>query len=64
MSHHFIDRFCHEDSCVHRLDARVKTLLVLVFLVVQVSTPPPHLQAFVFYMLTMIYLQSAMEEAH
>ena len=49
MSHRFIDRFCHEDSCVHRLDARVKTLLVLVFLVVQVSTPPPHLQAFVIY---------------
>ena len=49
MSHHFIDRFSQQDSFVHRLDARVKILLVLVFLLVQVSTPPPHLHAFAVY---------------
>ena len=49
MGHGFIDRFSRLDSCVHRLDARTKIVLALLFVVLVVTTPPTHLLTFVIY---------------
>jgi len=49
MEHGFLDRYCGIDSPVHRLDPRAKVILVASFAVTVVSTPPPHLLAFVVY---------------
>lgn len=37
MHHHHIDRFAHQDSPIHRLDARAKLLAVLAYTVVLIS---------------------------
>ena len=39
MHHHHIDRFAYQDSLIHRLDARAKTLAVLAYSVVLISLP-------------------------
>lgn len=39
MHHHYIDRLAYQDSPIHRLDPRSKTLAVLVYSVVLVSLP-------------------------
>ncbi len=49
MEHGFIDRYGNLDSCVHRLDARVKILSAFSFIILAVTTPPKHLLAFVIY---------------
>lgn len=49
MEHNFLDHYSSLNSPVHRLDPRVKLLLVLLFVVLVVSTPPTHLLAFVVY---------------
>lgn len=49
MEHGFLDRYSGIDSPVHRLDPRAKVILVAAFAVTVVSTPPPHLLAFVVY---------------
>ena len=49
MGHGFIDRSSRLDSHVHRLDARTKILVALLFVVLEVSIPPQHLLTFVFY---------------
>lgn len=49
MGHEFIDRFSRLDSCVHRLDARTKTIFALLFVVLVVTTPAQHLLTFVIY---------------
>lgn len=40
MHHAHIDKFAYQDSPVHRLDSRVKFLVVLIFTVVVLSLPP------------------------
>jgi cobalt/nickel transport system permease protein len=49
MGHGFIDRSSRMDSHVHRLDARTKIIIALIFVVLEVSIPPQHLLAFVIY---------------
>ncbi len=49
MEHGFLDRYSALESPAHRLDPRAKTLLVLTFIIVAVSTPPNRLLAFVVY---------------
>jgi len=49
MGHGFIDRSSRLDSYVHRLDARTKIILSLLFVILEVSIPPRHLLAFVIY---------------
>ena len=49
MEHGFFDRYSGLDSPAHRLDPRAKVILVMVFVVSVVSTPPSHLLAFVVY---------------
>jgi cobalt/nickel transport system permease protein len=39
MHHAHIDKFAYQDSCVHRLDSRVKFIIVLVFTAVVISLP-------------------------
>lgn len=49
MKHGFLDCDNSIDSPAHRLDPRTKIILVTVFTVTVVSTPPPHFLAFVIY---------------
>ena len=49
MEHGFLDRYGSLDSPLRRLDARAKVLAALAFVLAVVSTPPPHLLAFVIY---------------
>ncbi len=49
MGHGFIDRFSRMDSCIHRLDARIKIVLTLLLIILAVTTPPQRLLAFVIY---------------
>ena len=49
MEHSFLDRYSDRDSPVHRLDARVKSSMAFFFVVMVVTTPPQHLEAFVAY---------------
>ena len=49
MEHGFIDKYSGIDSSVHRLDARVKAIVTLSFILTVVTTPPQHLLAFVTY---------------
>lgn len=49
MGHGFIDRSSRQDSCVHRLDARTKIIIALLFVVLEVSIPPHHLLSFIIY---------------
>jgi cobalt/nickel transport system permease protein len=46
MKHAFIDQYSDLDSFVHRLDPRTKTLVVLVFVLVVMATPPTDWPAF------------------
>jgi len=39
MHHAHIDKFAYQDSAIHRLDSRVKFLVVLVFTAVVISLP-------------------------
>ena len=39
MHHAHIDKFAYQDSVIHRLDSRVKFLVVLVFTAVVISLP-------------------------
>lgn len=39
MHHHYLDRFAYQDSPVHRLDPRAKTLAVLAYSAVLISLP-------------------------
>jgi len=39
MHHAYIDKFAYQDSAIHRLDSRIKFLVVLVFTAVVVSLP-------------------------
>jgi cobalt/nickel transport system permease protein len=39
MHHAYIDKFAYQDSCVHRLDSRIKFIIVLVFTAVVISLP-------------------------
>lgn len=39
MHHAHIDKFAYQDSCVHRLDSRIKFIIVLVFTAVVISLP-------------------------
>jgi cobalt/nickel transport system permease protein len=39
MHHAYIDKFAYQDSAIHRLDSRVKFLVVLVFTAVVISLP-------------------------
>jgi len=49
MEHDFLDKYSSVDSWVHRLDARVKAIAALFFILMVVTTPPQHLLAFVIY---------------
>jgi cobalt/nickel transport system permease protein len=49
MEHGFLDKYSGLDSPVHRLDARVKAIVALFFILLVVTTPPQHLLAFVVY---------------
>jgi cobalt/nickel transport system permease protein len=49
VEHGFLDRYSDLDSPAHRLDARVKIIAVVAFVVTVVSTPSQHLSAFVAY---------------
>jgi len=49
VEHGFLDRHSGLSSPVHRLDARVKALIMLGFVLAVVSTPARHLLAFVIY---------------
>ena len=49
MEHLFLDHYSSLNSPVHRVDPRAKFLLVLLFVVIVVSTPPWHLLPFVIY---------------
>ena len=49
MKHGFLDRYSGLNTPVHRLDPRAKLVLALAFTVTVVSTPPPHILAFVVY---------------
>jgi cobalt/nickel transport system permease protein len=49
MEHGFLDRYSSLESPVHRADPRAKAVLALAFILVVVSTPPQHLQAFAVY---------------
>jgi cobalt/nickel transport system permease protein len=40
MHHAHIDKFAYQDSCVHRLDSRIKFIIVLIFTAVVISLPP------------------------
>jgi len=51
VKHEFLDSTSGMDSPIHRLDARAKILGVLAALVICVSTPPTHFEAFgIYYM--------------
>lgn len=39
MHHAHIDKFAYQDSCIHRLDSRIKFIIVLVFTAVVISLP-------------------------
>lgn len=39
MHHHYIDRFAYQDSPIHRLDPRAKTLAVLAYSIALISVP-------------------------
>jgi energy-coupling factor transporter transmembrane protein EcfT len=39
MHHAYIDKFAYQDTHVHRLDSRVKFIVVLVFTAVVISLP-------------------------
>lgn len=39
MHHAHIDKFAYQDSCVHRLDSRIKFVIVLIFTAVVISLP-------------------------
>lgn len=49
MGHGLVDRSSRMDSYVHRLDARTKSILALLFVILEVSTPPQHLLTFIIY---------------
>ncbi|MDD3288057.1 MAG: cobalt ECF transporter T component CbiQ [Alphaproteobacteria bacterium] len=49
MEHGFIDRHSCISSPVHRIDARVKIVVALAFIIIVVTTPPQRLGAFVVY---------------
>lgn len=49
MKHHYIDRYSNLDSPLHRLDPRVKILLVFFGILIMVSEPPGRLPPFAFY---------------
>lgn len=49
MKHGYFDRFSDGDTLAHRLDPRAKIILVATYVVSVVSTPPPHLLAFVVF---------------
>ena len=49
MGHGFIDRSSRMDSHVHRLDARTKIIIALLFVMLEVSIPPQHLLSFIIY---------------
>lgn len=49
MSHAFLDHFSRLDSPAHRLDARIKLLCALIFLLSAVATPPQHLLALIIH---------------
>jgi cobalt/nickel transport system permease protein len=49
MHHAHIDKFAYQDSCIHRLDSRVKFLVVLVFTAVVLSLPRSSLSILVCY---------------
>ncbi len=49
MHHAHIDKFAYQDSCVHRLDSRIKFIAVLAFTVVVISLPPTSLSILTCY---------------
>ena len=49
MHHAHIDKFAYQDSAIHRLDSRVKFLVVLVFTAVVISLPRTSLSILVCY---------------
>lgn len=49
MEHSFLDHYSDLDSPVHRLDARVKAVVALLFVLAVVTTPPQRLLAFLCY---------------
>lgn len=49
MHHAHIDKFAYQDSAIHRLDSRVKFLIVLVFTAVIISLPRTSLSILVCY---------------
>lgn len=55
MEHGFLDKYSGMDSCVHRLDARVKAIVALLLILTVVTTPPQHLLAFVVYGGTLLW---------
>jgi len=49
MHHAYIDKFAYQDSAIHRLDSRVKFIVVLVFTAVVISLPRTSLSILVCY---------------
>ena len=49
MHHAHIDKFAYQDSCVHRLDSRIKFIIVLIFTAVVISLPRTSLSILVCY---------------
>ena len=49
MHHAHIDKFAYQDSAIHRLDSRVKFLVVLVFTAIVISLPRTSLSILVCY---------------
>jgi cobalt/nickel transport system permease protein len=49
MHHAHIDKFAYQDSCVHRLDSRIKFIAVLVFTAVVISLPATSLSILTCY---------------
>ena len=49
MHHAYIDKFAYQDSHIHRLDSRVKFIVVLIFTAVVISLPPTSLSILTCY---------------
>ncbi|NOX97687.1 MAG: cobalt ECF transporter T component CbiQ [Nitrospirae bacterium] len=56
MKHSFIDKYSHLQSPIHRVDPRIKSITLTLFILFIIFTPPTHFVSFSFYALLIFIL--------
>ncbi len=56
MKHSFIDKYSHLHSSIHRVDPRIKSVTLAIFILFIIFTPPTHFVSFSFYALLIFIL--------